>query len=789
MLLFAVGILGTAIAIYLRTANLYQTSGAIKLNIFDEDVIVYRDEVGVPYIFANSTADLIRAQGFVVAQDRVFQIELYRALINGQLAKLIGEPGLNSDIQMRVLDLRANAQRQYSSISDEHKAFLNWYADGYNAFLEQRKHEYPLELGLLGIEPNVIEAVDLLSVLNYAGFIHSKNYADELLTQNLIDELGIDEARQLFPLNINLDRDRVISPQTQTRLEQPRDATEATHNETLALRSPAFFDRLPVALPTSGSNNWVTGPAKSAGGKPILSNDPHLDARILPGPWYPIGLFSPKIQAVGANLPGVPGLLTGRTKYTAFGITNAYGDSQDLYIEDPTSTSFAQRTEIIMVKDSSQESGFREHRIVVRSSQRGPIVSDHAVFGGAGNQPLALRWALHEVKPEAIGIFDFLSAKTVEEFDAAVQKLPLMYLNFVFGDTNGGIGYRASGAVPIREHGSTIKVATSSDDWLGMIPANEMPGKLDPPKNWLGTSNHDVVPDDYPYYYSNHFSPYYRYQRTTEVMNSSEVLDQEDHWNLILDVKNKHAERLVPSFAKVLSDHQSTEQLANLLSSWNFEDDIDSSAATLFHLMHEVLIKRIFEDEMSSALFESFLPSRYYWLQRTDKIIIDGNSSFIDDKRTDKIEALDDLILDSAVAASEQLTAYFGSDSQTWKWGDFHTLRFISPLKQSGVGAAFLGQASAPASGSGETLNRGQYALNGGPYESQWFSSLRMVADLNDSEKVMAVVSGGNAARQFHPHFKSQLDAWRSEQWHPWWLDQQKVVENHRSKLVLKASD
>ncbi len=776
-----------------KSLNSYQIEGHIVLDVFDANVTVYRDKVGIPYVFAQSTSDLIKAQGFLVAQDRVLQVELYRALINGQLASLIGESGLDSDIQMRVLNLRGNAERQYKLLSPEDREFLSWYAEGYNAFLKHRTHEYPLELGLLGLSASAIHAVDLLSVLNYAGFIHSKNYQDEILTQQLVNALGAAKASELLPLNINLDRLNAVSEQTSTRLEMNLlDGVGASAHRN-------NHSQLPIALPASGSNNWVTGPAKSAGGQPILSNDPHLDARILPGPWYPIGLFSPDFNAIGANLPGVPGLLTGRTDNVAFGITNAYGDSQDLYLEQlaPENSdhylesgqphSFAVRLEQIDIKDSDFEGGYRTATISVRSTSRGPIISDHAVFGVESEQPISLRWALFEIAPAALGITEFLAAENINELDRAVQQVELLYLNFVFADIEGGIGYRSSGAVPIREHGSTLKLASVGDDWKGYIPGQEMPGLMNPEKGWLGTSNHDVVPDDYPYYYSNHFSPYYRYQRTSEHMESTSRLSNQDHWQLILDVKNKHAERLVPRIVQVLKSDPKTTSLAQLLATWDFRDEVDSSAATVFHLLHEKLVRSIFADELPNDLLESFLSSRYYWLQRVDEFIVSGDSSFIDDVTTERVERLHDLIMAAAQETNDQLTQLYGADSNEWQWGKFHSLKFLSPLRQEGWGAAWLGQGSAPAAGSGETLNRGQYSLSNGPYESQWFSSLRMVADLSDDEKVMAVVSGGSAARQFHPFFKSQLGAWRAEKWLPWWFDKKQIEKHQAAKLEIRS--
>jgi len=307
--------------LWLNSRNDYQLDGEIVISALDEAVTVHRDRVGIPYIFAKSLADGIRAQGFVMAQDRVFQVELYRAIIRGNLASIIGEAGVESDIKMRLLGIFDNANRHAQYLDESSREFLQWYADGYNEFILNRTSEYPLEVDLLGIQLSTITIEELLAVQHYAGFIQGRNYEDEILALQLAAELG-EKALRIKPLNINPDRRSPVAIQTSSK-----------SNFAAQLSYKGDERSLPVSLPTLGSNNWVTGSTKSENGKPILTNDPHLDASILPGPWYPVGLFAPNIRAVGASLPGVPGIMVGRNQDIAFGVTNAYGDSQDLFVE------------------------------------------------------------------------------------------------------------------------------------------------------------------------------------------------------------------------------------------------------------------------------------------------------------------------------------------------------------------------------------------------------------------------------------------------------------------------
>jgi penicillin amidase len=556
-------------------------------------------------------------------------------------------------------------------------------------------------------------------------------------------------------------------------------------------------------MPSLGSNNWVVNGQKSTSGQPIVVNDPHLDATILPGPWYPIGLFAPGIQAVGATIPCVPGILVGRTKDLAFGVTNAYGDSQDLYLEsqDPNnpnhyldqgeSLPYTTKEIRLKIKDGEATEGFRELPLILRYTKRGPLLSDHSFFGLDSTQPVSLRWTLAETNSKTIGIDRLLTAKNVFELDDLLADMDVVYFNFVFADTEGNIGHRTTGQIPIREghQGALAKEPTATDDWIGFIPKAEMPGQINPAKNWVGTANHDVRPDSFPYYYSSHFAPYYRYQRIKDMLNKQAKFSPEDQWENMLDVTNTHAQRFNPLFIKALEKDASTQDLAQRLKDWDHKDEVASVAASIYHLIHEDLVRLILEDDLPEDLFEHLLSMRYYWLQRVDEWIANGQSTWFDDQNTASKESLDDLIIAAGKSAQARLTELLGAAPEQWTWGALHKVIFVSPLRTSGTGRDWVGGGEYPANGSGETINRGQYEMDRGPYESKWFSSMRMVADLSDSEKIRAVVSGGTASRQFHPYLTSQLDAWVKGEALYWWFDPAKAKEAAVHELVLKGKE
>ncbi|MEM9820616.1 MAG: penicillin acylase family protein [Bacteroidota bacterium] len=765
---------------WLTNANNYQREGKFEIAINDQPIKIMRDNNGIAYVFAQSKADAIRGQAFVTAQDRLFQIEFYRALIRGEAASLVGNTMLDSDIQMRVLDLYGNAQRSYVHLDESTQNALQWYCEGFNEYLKVGTAEFPLELSLLGIEPRILQPVDILSIIHFVGLLHSQNMGDEILSLNLAART--DFATDLLPLSINLDRNKAL------RFTVDSVALSSSKKTDVGWRSSPS-PMLPYLR--LGSNNWAISGERSTSGKPILCNDPHVDARVLPGVFYPIGLFCPEFKAVGIATAGIPGLLSGRNEYVAFGVTNAYGDSQDLFIEETEGDFYRQgeekipfkrRKEIIVVKDSMAV------ELDIRSTSRGPIISDFPVFNVMTNDVLSLRWSLTATKSKSIGFDRLLEAKNVAEFRTALRGMDVLFFNYAVADVGGNIAHQSTGLVPIRKNhtGEVPQLGNGEDSWVGFIPKAELPHMINPERGWIGTANHDTRPDDYPYYYSNHFSPYYRYQRLKEVFAKDQQYGANDLWDLIFDVKNMQAVELTPIFISALEQDDSTKELADILKQWNLQDGIDEVGASVYNLLYNELLYLMLDDELPDELEDQFWENVYYWNQRADRMFL-SDHHFMDNRDTPERETRTDLILKAGQSTKAILTERLGPDPQHWTWGKLHTVYFFSPIRPKGLGSEWLGAELLPKAGSNQTLNRGGVIKNRShQFETSWFSSFRMVADLNDQEKIMGALSGGSAARIFHPYHKSQLETWKQGEWIPYWITKEKVMEHADFELTLE---
>lgn len=784
-----------------------KVDGELALPGLEQPVRVLRDEFGIPYLFAANTPDLIRAQGFVTAQDRLFQLEGYRAIATGRLAESVGEGGLASDRQIRLLGLRRNAERHAKLLSPQARDFLLWYAQGMNAYIEGYAGDHPLELKLAGFVPRPWTLEDMVTVLHYVNWSQAANFKAELAMQKLIDKFGADKAlRELAPVNVNPDRtqqpvivgDAAARPLGEVRLlaglgepDAPL-APPSPWDQTAPFAQAAAFAPLAV-----GSNNWAIGKSRSASGAAVLVNDPHLDARMLPGIWHPVGLFAPGIQAVGAALPAVPGIQVGRTAFVAFGVTNAYGDSQDLFIEQVAPGQpdhyvdgaqvrpFQLIEEVIRIKDKDAPGGFREEKMTVRATVRGPIVSG-PIFGYGGESLLSLRMASAELPGGAIGIDQLLSARSIADVDQAAQAMDVIYFNYVFADKAGGIGHRATGRVPVRasRQGSHPKPVGASDDWRGFIPPDQMPGTISPPRDWVGSANNDNRPDGYAFDYSSYFASSYRIRRIAQVLEQGKGMRSAEQSALMMDAHNLQAARVKPALVAALQDDPVNADLARILAAWDGTDDKNLAAPLIYHTLYERLVWETYVDEMGEPLARSWLGNWYAWQERFDELVRTPDSPWFDDIRTPQKETLPDLVKRAAAQVRPELQAKHGADPAQWKWGDEHRIHFFSPLRRSGAGRDWLGYAEAPMSGSGSTLLRALTPFMGG-FGVEFFASMRLVADLGDDEKIEAVVSGGVVDRQFHPHQKDQLPAWSEGRLLPWWFAPAQVEAHAQQRQQL----
>ncbi|MEQ8434182.1 MAG: penicillin acylase family protein [Oceanicaulis sp.] len=792
---------GAALWAVLPHINDRQTSGTLSLPGLSAEVRVVRDAVGTPYIHAETFQDALRAQGFVAGQDRLFQLETAKRAATGRLAEVFGagpdDVVVNLDREARVIGFHRLGARQAEMLAQRPRDNLQAYVDGLNAYIETRADTHPLEFQLAGFEPEVWSQADMLAVMYFLGWSSSANFDAELMAQRLIDGVGAERFEEIAPLTVNPDDADTGGGGGAGDLTQAAAGPAARWTGSSA-PAPAWAQGGWSASGAGGSNNWAMSGAKAGAPSAVVTNDPHLDSRILPGPWHPVGLITPDLRVVGVSA-GMPGVVIGRNEHIALGVTNAYADAVDLYVEtiDPAdpgrylegerSLPFETVLEIIAVKDDTAATGMREEALPVRFTRRGPVITDHDPR--AAGHVLSLRWATAEYMSPQLGIEPLMTARSVEEAVAAIQQVRIVSLNFVVGDTEGRIARHASGVAPIRLRGdgmAPFPVTDGADNWAGPIRPEEMPGEIDPARGWTGSANHMTAPADYPYVYTSFASPAYRYRRMQALFDAPQVT-AEDAWAAQYDTMNLFALDLAPILSRALqgAEDPALREMGETLGAWDHHDDEDGIETTLFQETIRHLARLTFEDELGPDLTGEYLSNWYVWQERFGALVQAGDSPWFDDIATPQTETLPELIRRAGSAALDRLTESYGASRAGWRWGEVHRMRFQGPLRRDGLAGRLTGNRDVAMSGSGETLLRALYPFNE-PFDPQWSASLRMTADLNDPDKVRAVLPGGVVGRTFHPNLADQTADWNAEARETyWWFSDEAIAAAARSELVL----
>ena len=439
--------------------NKYTKKGNLALPGLKTPVTVHRDEKGMAFIYAQNKEDLFMTQGFVTAQDRLFQMELTKLFASGRLAERAGEKARDLDIKMRTLGFHRNARKHVELLDDKTLVLLRKYVDGVNAFIETQPQNIHLEFKLAGIKPSPWSSADSLTILYYMGWNSAGNIAAEIIAQMLVEKLGPAKAAEIFPLNINPDDER--SQKADLSIPSIQAVRLGVKLDKNLL---SYLEAGPLKI---GSNNWAAGPRLSPGGKPIVANDVHLETTMLPGIWYPCGLITPDIRAVGVAIPGSGGMAVGRTEHIAVGVTNSYGDTQDLYIEsiDPDnpnnylegekSIPFEVIEETLKIKDKTAPGGFRKEKIKIRLTRRGPVISG-IMPGLKSNKVISLRWSSLDTMAPSIGFERLMECRNVTQVRRTLKNVNQIALNFVFADSRGNIGWQTTGLLPIRSQGEGL---------------------------------------------------------------------------------------------------------------------------------------------------------------------------------------------------------------------------------------------------------------------------------------------------------------------------------------------
>ena len=751
-------------------ASLPQLDGSIRLQGLSAPVSVVRDMHGVPHISAATMEDLVFAQGYITAQDRLWQMDINRRYIAGELAEVLGPDYLASDRIQRTLGMRQAAQRALAVNSDADRRLLDAYAHGVNAFADSHRRSLPIEFRLLGYTPHPWLPEDTFLVACTFNEMLNLFYMEDMLErERVLARVPPDLAADLFP-NISW---RDYPPGDGT---SPANASSPSVNPGAAELAPAN-GQMPAAngvfsaighrpstaddfLP--GSNNWVISGAHTGSGKPLLANDMHLQHHI-PNVWYEVHLTSGSLDVAGVTAPGLPLVLVGHNRRIAWGFTNLGPAVTDLFIENFNSAGQyqapdgwhapEQRHELIHVK------GKPDVAVDVTTTRHGPIIT--SLIPGE-TRPLALQWTLWD--PQLLAsTFQFLreadQAQNWDDFLRAFSHFGGPGQNVVYADVDGHIGYHATGWVPLRKSGdSTRPVPGNVDtyDWTGYLPFDKLPSVFDPPSGIIATANGRVTLDGYPYLITSEWMPPYRTQRIYQVLESGRKFAAPDmlvlQTDIYSDIDRFFAQRFVSAVDRTAGASPRARQAAGLMRNWDGRVTADSVAPTIAGAARWQLQRLLLEPLLGPS--DDNPRSHSGWRQYTwhnsivwlEDVVLKQPQRWL--PKTYK--SWDDLLtaaVDQAVNLND-----VPRDLATWRWGQADPVYLQHPiLGRVPLLSRWTGPGTQPQSGDGNTVK--QVGPGFGP-------SQRLTVDFANLDASTLNIVTGQSGNFLSPYYMDHWHAW-----------------------------
>lgn len=766
-----------------------QVKGEVTAPGLGAAVEVIRDRWGIPHIYAAHEADLYMAQGFVHAQDRLWQMEFNRRIAAGRLGETLGPPLLDADRFLRTLGLRRAAEADWAVLGAEARAALEAYARGVNLYLETHRGRLPLEFTLLGVEPEPWTPVDSLSWGKLMGLTLSLNHPSELLRRRIAEKLGEDAVGRLLPPYPAGGPVIVPGADAAATMVEPREALWRRFHPALA----------PLLAPGAAwaSNNWVVAGTRTAGGAPILGNDTHLGLG-MPSVWYENGLHGGRIDAVGFSFPGMPLVVIGHNGRIAWGITNMCSDVQDFFIERLDDPEEPRRYEyqgawrdLEVTTESIPLKGAEPATLTVRRTHHGPLMND-VMEELAEAPPMALAWTSLEGGPLVEGLLGVNLAGSWEELRQALSLWDSPSVNFGYADAAGNIGYQSTGRIPIRApgHRGLAPVAgwDGEHEWQGFIPFAELPSVLNPTRGFLVTANNKVVADDYPYHLAYDMADPYRARRMTDVLAADESFTLEDAQALQADLRSLPAAELVPYLLAVEPESGPQRRAQELLEGWDFELRADSPAAAVYETWVWFLWSRLLEDELGEELMADYRALAAAQMPLLPAILARPDDPWIDDVTTPETETREEVVRASLAAAVAWLEERQGADPRGWEWGRLHPAVFRhAPLGASGIGILerIFNGPSMPVGGDTFTVDEATPGTQE-RFASTFGVSQRLIVDLGDLESSLAVNSTGQSGHAFHRHRADQTPLWQRVEYHPLPFGREAVDAAAESTLTLR---
>jgi penicillin amidase len=794
-------LISSILAIYTVRQSFPQESGTIALQGLQGEVKVERDRFGISHIYASNTHDLAMAQGFVHAQDRFWQMDFWRHIGSGRLAEMFGKSQLETDKYLRTMGWSRIAKVELEQLSEETSRNLQAYADGVNAYLQTHQGStLSLEYAILKLtnsnyQPEPWKPIHSLTWGKVMAYDLGRNLEREIERTVLLQRLPLDKLESLFPAyptNLPVILPDYSKKHTETLYSPSPDLVQAIAPTLATLASPltAISDLLGSTSDGVGSNSWVISGKRTATGKPILANDPHLGVQ-MPSIWYEIGLHcvsktsSCPYNVTGFAFPGVPGVVVGHNDRIAWGVTNLGADVMDLYVEKINPANPNQYevngkwVDMQLVAETIQVANDKSVVQNVRYTRHGSILSDvqpklqkltsKTPVDVPPKYAVALRWTALEPSQLIESVTELNLASNWQEFRTAARKFDVPPQNLVYADVDGNIGYQTPGKIPIRRQGDgRYPVPGWNDDyeWLGYINFEKLPESFNPELGYLVTANNPVVDADYPHLITKDWVYGYRAKSIEKaIANLTHPISITDIQNIQGNNHNLHAHKLISILLAIPFQDKHLESALQVLKQWDYQLEKDAPGAAIFEVFWKHLLVDTFHDELPETYFPTG-GDRYMMV--VSNLVEQPNHSWWDDIKTKDRETRNDIFKRAFAKAITELENTFGKDPKSWNWGKLHQITFRNQtLGKSGIGAIemLLNRGSFPTSGNGETINANRWKANKS-YEVSDIPSMRTIFDLSNLNNSVTINSTGQSGHAYHPHYDDMIPLWLKIEYH-----------------------
>lgn len=776
------------LAFWLFTNSLKPTyDGTIDIAELNTEVTVHYDNYGIPHIYSDNEIDAFTALGYVHAQDRLWQMELIRRIAPGRLSELFGKDLLKTDKFFVGLGINEASKKTVAELDKSSQSYklTQAYLNGINQFIKEGST--PIEFYLTGINKEEFTITDVHNVLGYVAFSFAMAHKTDPLLTNIKNKLG---QKYINDLNIY-----TKSESTKIYNFSKKDTLQVSSNLLSSIHTA--LDKLPLPL-LEGSNSWVLAPEKTANGKVILANDPHIGFA-QPSVWYEAHVKTPNYEMYGYHMAGMPFPFLGHNRKLAYGLTMFQNDDLNFYWEEnhPTDPNkyktpsgwkdYETRTETIKVKDGEDVT------VTVKSTDHGPIMNG-ITDGIDFDQPVATYWIYTQLKNQVIeASYNMSHANNQKEFKSAVSKIHAPGLNVMYGDAENNIGWYAAGKLYELPEGSNSKHIMNGSDRkeepIRFLEFSENPQATNPPWHYVYSANNQ--PDSiagrlYPGYYL----PENRAKRIVNLLEPKSNWTKEDVKTMINDVKspiNSETSKLITSLLENDNLSENQNKAIAILNDWNGDNQLDNIAPTIYNKFIYNYLKNSFLDELGEEQFKLLLKT--HLLNRTTvSMLYDDQSIWFDDITTKNLKETRKTIINTSFNQTiTDLEQQLGNDINSWTWNRVHTLEHEHPIGNVAALRKYFNVGPFDINGAKEVINNltyyydetGHYKVIAGP-------STRRVIDFSDIENSMSILPTGQSGNMFSPFYKDQAELYNNGGFRKMLLNLEAIKEVSKNTLILK---